>query len=325
MHLALIAAGIKEGDEVITTPYTFASTAEVIVWLRAKPVFVDIDKDTFNIDPAKIGGMITPKTRAIMPVHIAGQPCDMDKIMEVAKTHNLVVVEDAAHAVAARYKGRMIGTIGDITAFSFYATKNLTTGEGGMVVTDSDKYADQMKILSLHGMSKDARKRYDASGSWYYELLDAGYKYNMSDIQASLGIHQLRKLESFQRTRERYAQIYNQAFADQPGLKIPHVTNDVTHAWHLYIIQLNLEALTIDRNQFIEALKANNIGASVHFIPLHMHPYYRDTYGYSPEDFPRAKHVYERAVSLPLYPKMTEQDIKDVIYAVGKVAKRYSR
>jgi dTDP-4-amino-4,6-dideoxygalactose transaminase len=325
LHLALLAAGVAQGDEVITTPYTFASTGEVIIWLGARPVFVDIKEDTFNIAPGKIEQRITPKTKVLLPVHIAGQPCEMDEIMEIAKRHNLVVVEDAAHAISARHKGKMIGTIGDITVFSFYATKNLTTGEGGMVVTDDDEFADKMRILSLHGMSQDAWRRYEAAGSWYYEILEAGHKYNMSDIQASLGMHQLQKIERFRKTREKYAQMYNQAFTGLDQIRPPYVKDDAIHAWHLYIIQLNLERLTINRAEFIEALKAENIGTSVHFIPLHIQPYYRDSYGYKPMDFPRAEHVYNRAISLPLYPKMSEQDVNDVIRAVTRVVKEHSK
>ncbi len=244
--------------------------------------------------------------------------------MELARDHGLKVIEDAAHAIAAQYRGRMIGTIGDFTAFSFYATKNLTTAEGGMVVTDNREYAERMRLLSLHGMSRDAWHRYDKNGSWYYEVLEAGFKYNMTDIQASLGIPQLRKIGHCQAVRERYAQMYNEAFADLPQVGAPFVRNDLVHAWHLYIIQLDLDRLTIDRAGFIEALKALNVGTSVHFIPLHMHPYYRDAYGYKPNDFPQARHVFERAISLPLYPKMTEDDVRYVIRAVTEVATGYS-
>lgn len=324
LHLALLAAGVHPGDEVITSPYTFASTAAVIEWIGARPVFVDIDSATFNMDVSEIESRITPKTRAIVPVHIAGQPCDMDLIMGLARDHGLAVIEDAAHAFSAQYRGRMIGTIGDFTAFSFYATKNLTTAEGGMVVTGNHEAAEKMRLLSLHGMSRDAWQRYDARGSWYYEVLEAGYKYNMTDIQASLGLSQLRKIGRCQAIRERYARMYSEAFVALPQVGVPLVRDDVVHAWHLYVIQLDLEKLTIDRAGFIEALKALNVGTSVHFIPLHMQPYYRNSYGYKPDDFPRARQVYERAVSLPLYPRMTEDDVRYVIRAVTEVATRHS-
>ncbi|MBN1690971.1 MAG: DegT/DnrJ/EryC1/StrS family aminotransferase [Dehalococcoidia bacterium] len=325
MHLALVAAGVGEGDEIITTPYTFAATAAVAIWLKAKPVFVDIDGRSFNINCDLIEAAITKKTRAIMPVHIGGHPCDMDSIMKISSQHNLTVIEDAAHALASEYKGKMIGSIGDMTAFSFYATKNITTGEGGMLTTDNEEFASRVRKLSLHGLSKDAWKRYGASGSWYYEIEEPGFKDNLSDIMASLGIHQLKRLDEFQAIRQKYAGIYNREFSGLDAVGIPHVDGDVTHNWHLYIIQLKLERLLIDRAEFIEALRQMNIGASVHFIPLHMHPYYARTFGYKPDDFPNAKYVYERAVSLPLYPAMTEDDVADVVKSVKYIADKYAR
>lgn len=319
LHLALIATGIKEGDEVITTPFTFAATAAAIIYVGATPVFVDIQKDTYNIDPEKIEDAITDRTKAIIPVHYAGQPCDMDEILKIAHEHDLIVIEDAAHALGAKYKGKNIGTIGDITAFSFYATKNLTTAEGGMVATNNQEYADKIRILSLHGMSKDAWKRYEAGGSWYYEVLDVGYKYNMTDIQASLGIHQLAKFKQFQETRRKYAKRYTDELKEIKGIVTPYVRPDVEHAWHLYTILINDDVLSLDRSRFIEALNRENIGASVHFIPLHLHPYYRKVYGYNKGDFPNAEYVYDRIVSLPLYPLMSEADLNDVINAIEKI------
>lgn len=323
LHLALVAAGVGQGDEVITTPYTFATTGEVIIQIGAKPVFVDIEEDGFNIDVTKIPEAITPETKAIIPVHFAGEPCDMDEIMKIAQENNLFVIEDAAHAVGAEYKGKKIGNIGDVTVFSFYATKNLTTGEGGMVTTNNDELAEKIRFLSLHGISKDAWKRYTAAGSWYYEILYAGYKYNMTDIQASLGIHQLNKLEKFLSIRQKYAQRYSSAFADVSEIKTPPVNHHVRHAWHLYVIRLNSASLSIDRKQFIEALKAENIGSSVHFIPLHLHPYYKKKYGYKQGDYPNSEQVYSRVISLPLFPKMADADIEDVIKAVKKVVSMY--
>jgi len=323
LHLALVAAGVGQGDEVITTPYTFATTGEVIIQIGAKPVFVDIEEDGFNIDVTKIPEAITPETKAIIPVHFAGEPCDMDEIMKIAQENNLFVIEDAAHAVGAEYKGKKIGNIGDVTVFSFYATKNLTTGEGGMVTTNNDELAEKIRLLSLHGISKDAWKRYTAEGSWYYEILYAGYKYNMTDIQASLGIHQLNKLEKFLSIRQKYAQRYSSAFADVSEIKTPPVNHHVRHAWHLYVIRLNSASLSIDRKQFIEALKAENIGSSVHFIPLHLHPYYKKKYGYKQGDYPNSEQVYSRVISLPLFPKMADADLEDVIKAVKKVVSMY--
>lgn len=325
LHLALAAAGISAQDEVITTPFTFVATANVILHVAAKPVFVDIRSDTLNIDVEKIEAAITAKTKAIIPVHYAGQPCEMEKIMEIAKRYDLLVIEDAAHAIASEYKGKKVGTIGDVTCFSFYATKNLVTGEGGMVTTDDCELAEKIRALSLHGMMNDAWKRYTAAGSWYYEVIYPGYKYNMTDIQASLGVHQLKKLEMFQKRREEIAKAYNEAFADLDAIETPTVMPDVKHAWHLYVIKVVPEKLVIDRDRFIEVLKADKIGTSVHFIPVHLHPYYRDAFGFEREDFPVAKETYERVISLPLYPKMNNENVERVIEAVKKVVHNYKR
>jgi UDP-4-amino-4,6-dideoxy-N-acetyl-beta-L-altrosamine transaminase len=323
LHLSLAAAGIGEGDEVITTPFTFAATANFILHRGAKAVFVDVRRDTYNIDPQKIEGAISDRTKAIMPVHYAGQPCDMDEIVAMAKKHNLLVIEDAAHALSATYKGKKIGTIGDITCFSFYATKIITTAEGGMATTDDDGFAEKIRLLSLHGISQDAWKRYSSEGSWYYEILYPGYKYNMTDIQASIGIHQLKKLDRLQQARRAIARLYTSAFENMPEIVEPHVNEWVEHTWHLYPILINTDLLKIGRNEFIEALRAENIGTSVHFIPIHLHPYYRDRFGFRRGDFPNAEYVYERIISLPLYPRMTGRDAEDVIAAVEKIAARY--
>ena len=312
LHLALIIAGVKEGDEVITTPFTFAATGEVIAYLKAKPVFVDIDPDTYNIDPSKIEEKITLKTKVILPVHYAGLPCEMDEIMFIAKKYNLIVIEDAAHAVGAAYKGKKIGTIGDLTAFSFYATKNLATGEGGMITTNRSEFEDRLKILRLHGISKDAWKRYTVDGTWQYEILEMGYKYNFTDLQASLGIHQLRKLQSFIDVREEYARIYNELFADIPDIKLQKISDDLKHAWHLYTIEIDFSKLLITRDEFIIEMKKNNIGVSVHFIPLHGHQFYQKEYGYLIGDFPVAEKVSKNIISLPLYPAMEKRDVLKV-------------
>lgn len=323
LHLAIVALGIGDGDEVITTPYTFAATSEVVINENAKPVFVDVEKDTYNIDPALIEEKITDKTKAIIVVHYAGHACEMDKIMDLARKYDLYVIEDAAHAIGSKYKDKKIGSIGDFTCFSFYATKNITTAEGGMITTDHGDLADKMRMLSLHGISKDAWKRYSSEGSWYYEIIYSGYKYNMSDLQASIGIHQMKKLDQMQKRREEIADRYNQSFAQIPQITIPTVKSYATHAWHLYPIQVNPELLSINRNEFIEALKAENIGTSVHFIPLHLHPYYREKYGFKGDDFPNAESLYNNEISLPIYPRMTDEDVEDVISAVKKIINYY--
>lgn len=319
LHLGLLAAGIGAGDEVITTPMTFASSANVIIHAGAKPVLVDVDPVTMNIDPQKIEARITPRTKGIIPVHIAGHPCPLDEIRAIAEKHRLFVLEDAAHAVYTKYKGQMIGSLGDATAFSFYATKNLVTGEGGMLTTNDETVYNRVRVLSSHGMSRNAWNRYAQGGSWYYEILEPGYKDNMSDIMAGLGLSQLAKLERMQGMRRDIVDYYNAEFGAMPELEVPVELDYARHAWHLYIIKLNLDKLTIDRNRFIEELKAENIGTSVHFIPLHRHPYYRDTFAYKTGDFPAAESVFERIISLPLYPKMSRQDTRDVVEAVKRV------
>jgi len=320
LHLALEAVGIQEGDEVIVPTMTFTASAEVVLYFKARPVLVDCLPDTFNIDPDCVERAITSKTKAIIPVHFGGQPCDMEPILEIAQRHNLYIIEDAAHALPAKYHDKMVGTIGEITCFSFYATKTITTGEGGMATTENPEWAARMRMMSLHGISHDAWKRYAKEGSWYYEVLRPGFKYNLTDIGAAIGIEQLKKCGAFYAARKRIATAYDQAFADLPEIKTPQCKTDGQHAWHLYVIQLALERLKIKRDQFIEALKAQGIGTSVHFIPLHLHPYYRDTFGYTPDDFPNATRAYERIISLPIYPRMTNEDITHVIDAVKDVA-----
>lgn len=324
LHTALVGLGIGPGDEVITTPMTFCSTVNVIEQVGARPVLVDVEPDTLNIDPDKVEDAVTAKTKAIMPVHYSGHPVDLDAVYDIAKRHNLFVVEDAAHAVSAQYKGRYIGSGGTIAAFSFYATKNMTTAEGGML-TGTPDFVEKCRIISLHGMSRDAWNRYSKEGSWYYEVLLPGFKYNMTDIQASLGLVQLEKLESFQLRRAEIVAKYNQEFKNYDALEIPVAKAEVEHAWHLYVLKLNLQALRINRNQFIEELKVRNIGTSVHFIPIHLHPYYRDKYGYKPEDFPVAFNNYQRILSLPLHAGLSDNDVQDVIAAVVEIVKKYRR
>jgi perosamine synthetase len=325
LHIALDAVGISEGDEVIVPAMTFAATAEVVLYFKAKPVLIDCEPDTFNLDPDKIEAAITSKTKAIIPVHFGGQPCEMDQILAIAKKYNLKVIEDAAHALPTSDHGRTVGTIGDITCISFYATKTITTGEGGMATTENPEWAERMRMMSLHGISHDAWKRYTKEGSWYYEILYPGFKYNLTDIAAAIGIQQLKKCNEFWEARQRIAMNYSKAFADLKEIQLPACRNGVQHAWHLFVIQLNLERLKINRNQFIEALREKEIGTSVHFIPLHFHPYYRETFGYRPEDFPNASAIFDRIISLPIYPKMTEGNVRDVIVAVRQIVQEYRR
>lgn len=325
LHLSLEAAGVTVGDEVITSPMTFASTAAVIEHLRAKPVFADCDPLTLTIDPTNIERNLSPKTKAIIPVHFAGQACDMTPILEIGKHYAIPIIEDAAHALPTTYKGGFVGTLGDMTCFSFYVTKTITTGEGGIVATNNSAYAEHVRAMSLHGMTRDAWKRYRHDGGWFYEILSPGYKYNLTDIAASLGIHQLQKCNEFHKRRERIAEMYTEAFSSIPAIRTPYHRGDGEHSWHLYVITLNLHALTIPRDRFIAELLHRNIGVSVHFIPIHIHPYYRDTYGYKPQDFPHAFHAYERMISIPIYPKMTDQDVADVIEAVLEIATLHKR
>jgi dTDP-4-amino-4,6-dideoxygalactose transaminase len=322
MHLALEAIGLQRNDEVITTPYTFAATAEVVRYFDARPIFVDVEPCSLNMRPDLIEAAITERTRAILPVHIAGLPAEMDSIRAVARRYNLPVIEDAAHAFPTQYKGRMIGSLSEFTCFSFYATKTITTGEGGMICTDNDEWAERCRIMALHGISKDAWKRYTAEGSWYYEIIAPGYKYNMTDIAAAMGLAQLRKAEAMWQRRSQIARHYNAAFSECPELQVPYNRSDSQHAWHLYMLRLNQELLPIERAQFVEELKRRNIGTSVHFIPLHIQPYYRETYGYQPEDFPIAYREYQREISLPIYSKMSDGDVNRVIDAVLDIIDR---
>jgi len=325
LHLALDAVGLKEGDEVIVPAMTFAATSEVALYVKAKPVLVDCRPDTLNIDPDKAERAITARTKAIITAHFAGQPCEIGRILEIARNRRLRVIEDAAHALPARYKGKAIGTIGDITCFSFHATKTITTGEGGMITTESSEYVDRIRTMRLHGISQDAWKRHTANNSWYYEIIAPGYKYNMTDIAAAIGLVQLKKIKAMWEKRTLIAQQYTEAFRRMRELEVPTVMPDVEHAWHLYVLRLNAEHLKISRGQFIEELKTRNVGTSVHFIPLHLHPYYRQTFGYQPHDFPVAGREYQRVISLPLYSRMTDSDANSVIEAVHDVVATFRR
>jgi perosamine synthetase len=325
LHLALEAVGVTAGDEVIVPTMTFAATAEVVHYCRALPVLVDCKSDTFNIDVEAIEQAISPKTKAIIPVHFAGQPCEMDRILEMAQSRNIKVIEDAAHALPAKYRGKMVGTLGDITCFSFYATKTMTTGEGGMATTENSEWAERMRILSLHGISRDAVNRYTPEGSWYYEICYPGYKYNLTDIAAALGIPQLHKCDRFGTIRQRYATLYNEGFKEIPEITIPYVAEDVEHAWHLYVIQLDLERLRIGRNEMIDLLKKQGIGTSVHFIPLHLHPYYSNNTTYAQKNFPVSNQAFKRIISLPIYPRMTDAEVQRVIEVVTRLIQENRR
>jgi dTDP-4-amino-4,6-dideoxygalactose transaminase len=368
MHLSLEAMGLQRGDFVLTTPYTFAATAEVVRYFDAVPVFVDIERETLNMDPRALANTMADLesclggfpaalptvakavnaaraattangarggdrahsrggVKAIIPVHIAGHPCEMDDIAAIAQRYRLTIVEDAAHACSASFNGRPVGSavapaVRSTTCFSFYATKTLATGEGGMVTTDDPRYADRLRVMSLHGISKDAWKRYSAAGSWYYEITDPGFKYNMSDIMAGIGIAQLGKVDAMRRRRQAIAQQYNDAFARYAELEPPTVRTHVEHAWHLYSLRLGV-GLSIGRDEFIAQLKKANIGTSVHFIPLHVHPYYRTMYGYCADDLPVAFREYQREISLPIYSKMTDFDVRSVIDAVVHVVEQF--
>jgi dTDP-4-amino-4,6-dideoxygalactose transaminase len=315
LHLALEAVGVSPGDRVVTTPYTFATSGEVIRYLGAHPVFVDVRPDTLNIDPDQVAAALgRERAAAILPVHIAGEPCDLDALREVAG--DVPIIEDAAHALPTRLGGRMIGAQSRVTCFSFYATKTLSTGEGGMLTTDDDAVADRCRIMSLHGISRDAWKRYTAEGSWRYEILAPGFKYNLTDIAAALGLVQLGKLDAMWRRRAELAARYDRAFAGCPELELPARGADNQHAWHLYMLRVDNDQLAGGRDALVTELRRRNIGASVHFIPLHLHPYYRETYGFAPSDFPIATREFGREVSLPIYSRMTDRDADDVIAAV---------
>lgn len=317
LHLGLEAMGIGPGDEVITTTHTFTATAEVIRYLGADPVFVDVDAQTLCIDVAAVEAAITPRTKAIIPVHFAGRAADMDALLAVARRHGLHVMEDAAHALPTTCGGKLVGTLdSDVAVFSFYANKTITTGEGGMLVTRNPEIAKRARVMRLHGISRDAFDRFTAKApSWYYEIVAPGFKYNMTDIAASMGIHQLRKANAFQQKRARIAALYDSALAGLPIVLPPQAAPGDKHSWHLYVIQLDA-SVAVGRDQFIERLYAQGIGCSVHYIPLHLQPYWRDTYQLKPEMFPVSQRIYEHTLSLPLYTRMTEADVARVVAAV---------
>jgi dTDP-4-amino-4,6-dideoxygalactose transaminase len=336
LHTALAALGVGAGDAVITTPMTFVSSVHVIEHVGAHPIMADVEPDTLNVDPRRVAEGVESarakglRVKALLPVHLYGHPCDMNPLMDLARAYGLAVVEDAAHALPASHEGRRVGSFARLfdvpvlTCFSFYATKNLTTGEGGML-TGPPELIDEARIWSLHGMSRDAWNRYGAKGSWFYEVVRPGFKYNLTDIGAALGLGQLRKLDSFQARRREIARRYTEAFSRLEELTLPASRPEVEHAWHLYVLRLNPGALRITREQFIEEMRERRIGTSVHFIPVHTHPYYRDRYGFKPEEFPVAHAEFQRIVSLPLNPRMSDRDVEDVIEAVADVVEKFKR
>jgi dTDP-4-amino-4,6-dideoxygalactose transaminase len=319
LHLALLAAGIGPGDEVITTPFTFAATANVIVHVGATPVLADVLADDLTLDPEQVERKLTDRTKAIIPMHYAGHPCRMDELLDIARRRDLLVIEDAAHAVGSRYHGRPVGAFGDATVFSFYVTKNMTTGQGGMVTTEDEKLAEQIRLLSLHGLSSNAWDRYTEKGTWAYQVLAPGFNYVMTDIQAALGLHQLRRIDEFQRRRAELVARYQERLADLPEIIRPSARDDVVHAWHLYPVRLRLDMLRINRSEAIEQLRERGIGTSVHYIPVHLHPYYRETFGVGPGDFPVAEAAYDGLISLPLYTRMTDADVDRVSEALHEI------
>ncbi len=325
LHLALAGLGVGRGDEVVTTPYTFAASVNVIEHVGARPVLTDVEPDTLCIDPRAIERALTPRTRAILTVDFAGQPCDYDAVQTIARARGLPVVADAAHAIGASWRGRPVGSLATATAFSFYATKNITTGEGGAIVTDDGALMERMARLALHGMDRDAWKRYTSSGSWFYEVAAPGFKYNLSDILAAVGLGQLERFAESQRRRVAIVARYAERLAGLTEVRLPRVRPGAVHAWHLYPIALEPERLDCDRARFIEELRAENIGTTVNFIPIHFHPHFRDTLGYAAGSFPVAEDAYRRAITLPLFPRMSDEDVDDVCAAVRKVAAHYRR
>jgi dTDP-4-amino-4,6-dideoxygalactose transaminase len=324
LHVALAAIGVGPGDEVITTTMTFAASVNCIIHMGATPVLVDVEPDTLNIDPARVEAAVTARTKAIIPVHYAGHPVDLAAIQAIATRHGLHVVEDAAHAVCAKYKGQWIGSGANLTAFSFYATKNLTTGEGGMLTGDPE-LVKRARMMALHGISRDAFSRGDGGDSWKYEVEYPGFKYNITDMAAAMGLVQLRNFEALQARRAQIVQRYNDLLGASDAWELPTARPEVVHAWHLYVLKLNLDTLSIGRDEFFRELGARNIGASVHFIPIHTHPYYRNTFGYAETDFPVAWSAFQRIISIPLHPGLSDQDVDDVAAALLDIVDRNRR
>ncbi|HDR7511259.1 UDP-4-amino-4,6-dideoxy-N-acetyl-beta-L-altrosamine transaminase [Bacillus toyonensis] len=323
LHAACYASGITEGDEVITTPMTFVASANCILYQGGKPVFADIDNETYNISPKSIEEKITNKTKAIIPVHFTGQPVELDAIQKIAKENNLIIIEDAAHALGATYKNKKIGSIGDMTMFSFHPVKHITTGEGGVITTNNPLFYEKLVQFRTHGIERNPQKLLENHGPWYYEMQFLGYNYRLTDIQAALGLSQLSKLDSFIKTRKKYVDIYNKEFSYLSEITIPKQLPQTDSSWHLYIIRLNTKLLKCNRKEIYEALQRENIGVNVHYIPVHLQPFYQKL-GYGKGICPQAENIYEEIITLPLFPKMTEADVWDVIQAVRKVFSFYS-
>jgi perosamine synthetase len=324
LHAAMYAADIGPGDEVIVTPMTFAASANCVVYQGGKPVFADVDPETLLIDPERVEAKVTPHTKAIVAVDYTGQPCEYDALQAVADQHGLMLVADACHAIGGSYKGRPVGSLADLSTFSFHPVKHITTGEGGMITTDAPELARRMRIFRNHGITTDHRQR-EKEGSWFYEMVELGYNYRLTDVQCVLGLSQLRKLPGWVKRRQAIAQRYDEAFADLPVVQPLTVREEVSHAYHLYMVQLDLERLSVDRAQVFTALVAEGIGVNVHYIPVHLHPFYRENFGTGPRLCPVAEAAYERLITLPMFPRMSDEDVGDVIMAVRKVTEAYTR
>ena len=323
LHAAAFTADLKAGDQAITTPLTFAATGNCILYQGATPVFADVSPDTLNLNPEKFAERITPKTRAVFPVDYAGHPADLTAILEIARKHGLIVIEDACHALGAENKGVRVGSIADMTVFSFHPVKHITTGEGGMVTTNNPHFAETLRRFRNHGISSDARQRHSA-GQWYYEMVLLGFNYRLPDIVCALGLQQLKRLESNLARRRAVANRYTAVFRDMLGIVPPAVRSEVNPAWHLYPIRLDLKTFVVDRAQIFRALRAENIGVNVHYIPVHWHPYYRERFGYKGGEFRVAEDAYAQLISLPMFHGMSNQDVEDVILAVRKVLRHYA-
>ncbi len=322
LHAACAVAGISSGDEAITTPITFAATANAITYCGGRPVFADIREDTLNIDPEEIRNKLSPKTRAVLPVDFAGHPADLDEIRAIAKERGLIVIEDACHALGAEHKAKKVGSLSDMTIFSFHPVKHITTGEGGMILTDNEDFYEQLKIFRHHGIVKD---RMDNNGPWYYEIHSPGHNFRLTDFQCALGISQMGKLDRFIQRRREIAARYNEAFSEIEEIITPIEKDNVKAVYHIYVIQLQIEMLKAGRKEIFEALRAENIGVNVHYIPVHLHPYYQRVFGYKKGDYPKAERYYDRAITLPIFPKMSDRDVEDVIEAMKKVITYYRR